>query len=153
MCEAHNTIVQQLGAPEVLVYNAGPGMMSWPPPGILDINPEAFQQGFASGCTGGLIWAQQANLHLIPSHNAFLCGNETTQTHHNGSAFYTNPSVRALNTRVELTFPFQWQHNLAPVPCLADIQRHGWLPQPKETGFAIGAGHNTPCFNTHHSSK
>ena len=57
--EAYKSIVAKLGAPEVLVYNAGPGNMSWPPPGVLDTDPAAFQGAFAAGVTGGLIWAQQ----------------------------------------------------------------------------------------------
>lgn len=59
MREAHNTICKALGNPEVLIYNAGPGMMSWPPPTIMDIPPEVFSRAFDSGVTGALVWAQQ----------------------------------------------------------------------------------------------
>ena len=56
--EAFQTIREKLGAPEVLVYNAGPGM-KWPPPGILDLDPTVFSRAFAAGVTGALVWAQQ----------------------------------------------------------------------------------------------
>lgn len=59
MRDAYKAIVAKLGAPEVLVYNAGPQMKAWPPPAILDIDPEAFQDGFAAGVTGALVWSQQ----------------------------------------------------------------------------------------------
>ena len=56
--EAFQTIREKLGAPEVLVYNAGPGM-KWPPPGILDLDPTVFSRAFDAGVTGALVWAQQ----------------------------------------------------------------------------------------------
>ncbi|CAL8471258.1 g10800 [Coccomyxa elongata] len=56
---AHARVCEALGAPEVLVYNAGPGGFTWPPPAALDISPEAFSRGFDSGVTGALVWAQQ----------------------------------------------------------------------------------------------
>ena len=58
MRQAFQTIVAKLGAPEVLVYNAGPGM-KWPPPGILDLDPAVFSRAFDAGVTGALVWAQQ----------------------------------------------------------------------------------------------
>ena len=58
MGQAFQTIVAKLGAPEVLVYNAGPGM-KWPPPGILDLDPAVFSRAFDAGVTGALVWAQQ----------------------------------------------------------------------------------------------
>ena len=58
MRQAFQTIVEKLGAPEVLVYNAGPGM-KWPPPGILDLDLAVFSRAFDAGVTGALVWAQQ----------------------------------------------------------------------------------------------
>ena len=63
---AHARVCEALGAPEVLVYNAGPGGYGWPPPAALDISPEAFSRSFDSGVTGALVWAQQV-LWLIAS--------------------------------------------------------------------------------------
>lgn len=56
---AHARVCEALGAPEVLVYNAGPGGFTYPPPAALDISPEAFSRSFDSGVTGALVWAQQ----------------------------------------------------------------------------------------------
>lgn len=56
---AHARVRDALGHPEVLIYNAGPGGYSWPPPAALDISPEAFSRGFDAGVTGPLVWAQQ----------------------------------------------------------------------------------------------
>ena len=56
---AHKEIVEKLGHPEVLVYNAGPGGFQWPPPSILDIPADKFAKGFDNGVTGALLWIQQ----------------------------------------------------------------------------------------------
>ena len=58
---AYSTVVDTFGGqhPEVLIYNAGPGGTTWPPPSLLDISVDAFSKGFDSGVTGALIWLQQ----------------------------------------------------------------------------------------------
>ena len=55
---AHEKVIDAFGAPEVLVYNAGPGI-TWPPPAALDINPEVFSRSFDACVTGALVWSQQ----------------------------------------------------------------------------------------------
>ena len=50
--------MKMLGGPEVLVYNTPPGM-KWPPPGILETDPEAFSSVFNPGVSGAFFWAQQ----------------------------------------------------------------------------------------------
>ncbi|KAK9918745.1 hypothetical protein WJX75_006512 [Coccomyxa subellipsoidea] len=55
---AHAKVFEAFGAPEVLVYNAGPGI-TWPPPAALDIDPEVFSRSFDAGVTGALVWSQQ----------------------------------------------------------------------------------------------
>ena len=56
---AHKEVVEKLGHPEVLVYNAGPGGFQWPPPSILDTPADKFAKGFDNGVTGALLWIQQ----------------------------------------------------------------------------------------------
>lgn len=46
---------EQLGNPNVLVYNAG----SFQPAGILDVSPEDFVQHWKANCYGGFLTAQQ----------------------------------------------------------------------------------------------
>ncbi len=46
----------ELGAPDVVVYNAG----TFQPAGILEIEPEAFERAFKIGCFGGLLVGQAA---------------------------------------------------------------------------------------------
>ena len=65
VADAHRTIVDRLGHPEVLVYNAGPGGFAWPPPSILDTPADKFAQGFNAGVTGALLWIQQVR-RLLP---------------------------------------------------------------------------------------
>jgi NAD(P)-dependent dehydrogenase (short-subunit alcohol dehydrogenase family) len=55
---AHAKVFEAFGAPEVLVYNAGPGI-TWPPPAALDIDPEVFSRSFDAGVTCALVWSQQ----------------------------------------------------------------------------------------------
>ncbi|KAK9837612.1 hypothetical protein WJX74_001335 [Apatococcus lobatus] len=59
IASAFERIRAELGTPSVLVYNAGPAGMSWPPPGILDIEPGAWQKSLDTGVSGGLYCAQQ----------------------------------------------------------------------------------------------
>lgn len=80
---AHARVCKELGDPEVLVYNAGPGGFTWPPPAALDISPEAFTRGFDSGVTGALVWAQQVLMHCpvqkcFQQHNVLINQNWCT---------------------------------------------------------------------------
>lgn len=61
---AHKEIVEKLGNPEVLIYNAGPGGFQWPPPSILDTPADKFAKGFDNGVTGALLWIQEVFLPL-----------------------------------------------------------------------------------------
>ncbi|KAK9857229.1 hypothetical protein WJX84_010916 [Apatococcus fuscideae] len=49
----------ELGDPSVLIYNAGPSGITWPPPGILDTDHAAWQKSLDTGVSGGLYFAQQ----------------------------------------------------------------------------------------------
>ena len=58
---AHKEIVEKVGHPEVLIYNAGPGGFQWPPPSILDTPADKFAKGFDNGVTGALLWIQEVS--------------------------------------------------------------------------------------------
>ena len=53
--DAFARVTASLGAPDVLVYNAG----AYQPGGILEITPEQFDACFRANCTGALYAAQQ----------------------------------------------------------------------------------------------
>ena len=59
MKSAYGKIVEAFGAfPEVLIYNAGPGM-KYPPPPLLETKVEDFARSFDAGVVGALSWLQQ----------------------------------------------------------------------------------------------
>lgn len=53
--------------PEVLVYNAGGTRRTWPPPGLLDIQPGEFEAAWAGGVNGAFYWLQQVKSPFTPS--------------------------------------------------------------------------------------
>lgn len=55
IAEAFRAVREQLGAPEVFVYNAGAFHIG----GILDISPEIFEQTWKSNCYGGFLGARE----------------------------------------------------------------------------------------------
>ncbi|KAL6040755.1 Short-chain dehydrogenase, associated with 2-hydroxychromene-2-carboxylate isomerase family protein [Balamuthia mandrillaris] len=61
MEQSFKTVVERLGHPEVMIYNAG----SYKRGGILDISPETFEQCWKSNCFGGFLAAQQVLPHML----------------------------------------------------------------------------------------
>lgn len=56
---AHGKIVEAFRAyPEVLIYNAGPGM-KYPPPPLLETKVDDFARTFDAGVVGALAWIHQ----------------------------------------------------------------------------------------------
>ena len=86
VASAHAKIQEAFGAPQVLIYNAGPGGVSWPPPGLLETSPDSFAHGFEAGCVGALLWAQQVSgmpLSGLPNvwllvHASLNCSSQNT---------------------------------------------------------------------------
>lgn len=57
--EAITKISGDLGAPEVLCYNVGPSIGSWPPPLVEDVDIDKFRQGLEAGAVGAFIWCKE----------------------------------------------------------------------------------------------
>jgi len=53
--DAFGVIRSQLGDVEVLVYNAGGGMPSWPPPPVMELDTAVFVNNLQVGCTGAFV--------------------------------------------------------------------------------------------------
>lgn len=51
-------VVAAYGPAQVLVYNAGPRLASWPPPGIMDLTPSTLTENLKVGCVGALTATQ-----------------------------------------------------------------------------------------------
>lgn len=84
---AFDTIKQQLGHPEVLIYNAGPGGTSWPPPSALDLKPDDFQAAFASGVVGALTASQQVLPAFIENQKGTIIFTGATAALRGGAKF------------------------------------------------------------------
>lgn len=85
--EAFGQVRQQLGDPEVLIYNAGPGVGSWPPPGILDLTAERFTEALQTGATGGLLCAQQVLPKMLEAGRGTIIYTGATASLRGGARF------------------------------------------------------------------
>lgn len=84
---AFASIRQQLGNPSVLIYNAGPSIGSWPPPGILDVTPESFNQCLAIGVSGALYCAQQVIPNMLEAKQGTILITGATASLRGGAKF------------------------------------------------------------------
>lgn len=64
--DAFKKISSELGAPEVLCYNAGPTVgPPFPPPLVEDMDLARFRQGLELGVVGAFIWCKEVKLHIF----------------------------------------------------------------------------------------
>lgn len=84
---AFDKIKEQLGHPEVLIYNAGPGGVTFPPPSALDVKPDDFQAAFSSGVVGALAAAQQVLPAFIENQKGTIIFTGATAALRGGAKF------------------------------------------------------------------
>ncbi|DBA95579.1 hypothetical protein WJX82_008709 [Trebouxia sp. C0006] len=84
---AFDKIKEQLGHPEVLIYNAGPGGVTFPPPSALDLKPEVFEGAFSSGVVGALTASQQVLPGFIENQHGTIVFTGATAALRGGAKF------------------------------------------------------------------
>jgi NAD(P)-dependent dehydrogenase (short-subunit alcohol dehydrogenase family) len=87
-------VEQDLGAPEVVVFNAG----AFRPGGILEIDPEEFEQCWRIGCLAGFLVGQAAARRMVAQgHGTILFTGATAALR--GSAHFANLAVPKFGLR------------------------------------------------------
>eukprot|EP00884_Botryococcus_braunii_P005431 jgi/Botrbrau1/1488/Bobra.178_3s0043.1 len=112
--QAFKEIQSSLGDPEVLVYNAGPAGMGWPPPGFLDVDPEIFARSFDSGVTGAMVWSQLVLPGMVKAGKGTILFTGATAALRGGARFAplacSKFALRALSQSIAREFQPQGVH-------------------------------------------
>ncbi|KAK9807199.1 hypothetical protein WJX73_007458 [Symbiochloris irregularis] len=111
---AFKRVQVELGSPEVLVYNTGPSLKSFPPPGLLETTAEEFNAGLACGVTGALVAAQQVLPGMVKAGRGTIIFTGATAAMRGGKGFtlLSAPSfaLRSLGQSIAREFGPQGVH-------------------------------------------